>query len=184
MKIDPSAGWRAIQARIDRTTDPVIRDRLRMVHDHVKTEALGQFDALMATMTDEPAFHFWIGATGLGGGPKGREAVANHYRQLYEEGRNRFQYDIERIVADEECVVTEGDFLQVYPGHVLRERGLDVDDPDATYAVKIRLAIFWPFAPDGKLIGEDSYADGEMFSSLDRVTKLVPDEIPPHQPMV
>jgi hypothetical protein len=43
--------------------------------------------------------------------------------------------------------------------------------------VTMRLTLFWPFDEDGKLIGEDSYGDGEMFRS-DRITKLDPADIP------
>jgi hypothetical protein len=60
---------------------------------------------------------------------------------------------------------------------VLKLRNAPIDDESAVYMVTMRLTLFWPFDEEGRLIGEDSYGDGEMFRS-DRITKLDAADIP------
>jgi hypothetical protein len=175
--IDPDKSWRAVDARLARTTNPRHRALLENLREHLRAETTGDFDALLGTLAADPHYHFWVEGNGFGGGPRGLDAVNAHYQHLYEERRNVLEYDIERIVVDDDCIVTEGDFRQIYPGWVLQSRGADVDDPNAAYLVTLRIVLFWPYDADGKLIGEDSYSDGDMFSS-DRIRKLDPSEIP------
>jgi hypothetical protein len=73
--------------------------------------------------------------------------------------------------------VTEGWFDQIFPGRVLQSRGVDLDDPDAVYLLRVRLLILWPFDENAKLVGEDSYLNGPMFKP-ENIRKLRADEIP------
>jgi hypothetical protein len=178
MTIDPDHGWKCVEAKMKRVKDPVVLARLQTVRDHLYAEATADFDMLMGTINDDPQYHFWGPGTGpFGAGPKGLEAVTAHYRSVYEEGRQVCDWDIDRIVADEECVVTEGWFRQLYPGWVMKSRGADIDDDGAVYEVKVRLTIFWPFDEHGKLSAEDAYSDGSMFTR-GRWRKLDPSEVP------
>jgi hypothetical protein len=61
--------------------------------------------------------------------------VRAHYEQLYVERRHLCEWEIERWVIDDHTVVTEGWFDQIFPGHVLVSRGLDIDDPDGVTSV-------------------------------------------------
>jgi hypothetical protein len=176
MAVDQMKAGRVIAARIDETDNPRHKAMLECVREHIRAEGAEEFDALMATMCPDPAFHFWVDGSGNGAGPKGTAAVSAHYRKLYEEQRHVFEIDIERIVVDDRTVVTEGWFRQVCPGRVLRERGADIDDPDASYLVTMRLILLWPFDPQGRLIGEDSYSSGSMFDPRN-IRKLRPDEV-------
>ena len=63
------------------------------------------------------------------------------------------------------------------PGWVMKLRNAPIDDESAVYMVTMRLTLFWPFDDDGKLTGEDSYGDGEMFRR-ERITKLDPADVP------
>lgn len=176
--IDRWKAWRQIGERIERTPDERRRAMLECVRTHIITETEPDFDRLMATMCDAPAFHFWIDGNGLGGGPKGLDEVRAHYRNLIAERRYVFEIDIDRIVVDEYTVVTEGWFRQVFPGATLVARGVEVDDPAATYLVTTRLLLLWPFTDGGELIGEDSYAGSRMFAP-GSVRRLEESEIPP-----
>jgi hypothetical protein len=175
--IDQTKGWRAIDARLAKTTDSRHRLLLENLRDHLEAETTGDFERLLGTLAAHPDYHFWIDGNGFGGGPKGIAAVTAHYQRLYEERRHVLEYDIDRIVVDDDTIVTEGWFRQIYPGWVLRNRGAEVDDPDAAYLVTVRIVLFWPYDADGKLVGEDSYANGDMFAP-ERIRKLEPDEIP------
>lgn len=173
--VDQHKALRALDARIAETEHEPQRRMLACVREHIRAESFAEFDALMATMSPEPAFHLWVQGNGNGGGPKGRDAVAAHYRRLYEEARHIFELDIERIVVDHRTVVTEGWFRQVYRGAVLEQRGVTGADPDELYLVTIRLLLLWPFDDQGRLIGEDSYAAGDMFDPAN-VRQLSPAE--------
>jgi hypothetical protein len=178
--VDRWKAWRQIGERIAATADPRHRAMLECVREHIIAETEPDFDRLMATMCAEPAFHFWVEGNGMGGGPKGIDAVRAHYRNLIAEKRYIFEIDLDRIVVDDRTVVTEGWFRQLFPGRTLRDRGLDhelVDDPDAVYLVTTRLLLLWPFTEGGELIGEDSYAGGRMFAP-ESIRKLDPDEVP------
>ena len=175
--INPDRGWQAVEERLDRTTDPRHRALLTNLRDHLLAEATADFPKLLGTLAPDPEYHFWIEGNGFGNGPKGLPAVTSHYEHLYVERRHVLEYDIDRIVVDDDTIVTEGWFRQVYPGRVLLDRGADVDDPDAAYLVTVRLVLFWPYDAEGRLVGEDSYADGSMFSA-ERIRKLDPEEVP------
>ena len=175
--IDQNKGWQAVQRRLDTTTDERRRHLLTVLRDHLLAEATADTDLLLSTLGPDPQYHFWVDGSGFGAGPRGIDAVRAHYATLYEERRHVCEFDIDRIVADDDTIVTEGWFHQLYPGRVLATRGAEVDDPDGVYLVTMRLVLFWPFDADGRLSGEDSYSDGTMFAS-DRIRKLAPDEIP------
>jgi hypothetical protein len=180
LALDQDKGWRAVEERLERTTDARHRQLLANLRDHLRAEATADFDLLLGTLAPDPEYHFWIDGNGFGNGPKGLEAVTDHYRNLYRERRDVLEYDIDRIVVDDDTIVTEGWFHQVYTGQALVTRGVELTggvDPDAAYLVTVRLVLFWPYDADGRLVGEDSYADGSMFSA-DRIRKLAPDEVP------
>src|SRR5919201_881365 len=129
--LDPETGWRIVQARLDRTSNPRHRALLTVLRDHLKAEATADFDLLLSTLAPQPDYKFWVDGSGFGAGPKGLAAVTTHYRNLYVENRHVCQYDITRIVVDDDCIVTEGPFRQLYPGWVLKSRGADIEDDNA-----------------------------------------------------
>jgi hypothetical protein len=175
--IDRWKAWHQIGERIERTTSDRQRAMLECVREHIIAETEPDFDRLMATLCAEPSFNFWIDGNGNGAGPKGLDAVRVHYRNLIAEKRYIFEIDIERMIVDDDTVVTEGWFHQIFPGTTLIARGLEVDDPDAAYLSTMRLLLLWPFTAAGELIGEDSYAGSRMFGP-GTVRKLAEDEIP------
>ena len=177
MEFDANRGWHVVQKRLDRTTNPRHRQLLEVLRDHLKAEATSDFDLLLSTLAPDPEYKFWVSGNGFGAGPKGLAAVTAHYQNLYVEGRHVCEFDIDRLVVDDDCIVTEGWFKQLYPGWVLKLRNAPIDDESAVYMVTMRLTLFWPYDDDGKLTGEDSYSDGEMFRS-ERITKLDPADIP------
>jgi hypothetical protein len=171
-KFDPDQSWAPLDARISKETDPRRREVLQQVRDHMCTEISGDFDGLMATLTDEPRYHFW--GLPIEGGPKGRKAVAEFYSQMIATRGHRFHFDIERIVVDEDTVVTEGKIHQTIAFEALRASGIDevggepLDD-DATYIAETHIVTVWPIAPDGRIIGEDIYFGSPPLENLRRL---------------
>lgn len=168
MELNRLAGAQAIEARLARTTDPRQRGMLEVLCDHIRAEASLDLDGLMATLVDEPAYHLW--GSGRDTGPKGRDAVVAYYTGLVTSKRGVLEYDIERIVLDDETIVTEGFIRAFQPGDVARAFGYAVPDESAHYLVRYRALVIWPFDADGtKLLGEDGYAgiDPEDFQSVE-----------------
>jgi hypothetical protein len=176
-EMDLSRGYRTVEDRLDRTKDPRHRAMLECLRDHLLAEATADFDLLLSTLSADPQYHFWVDGSGFGEGPKGLAAVQVHYTELYEEGRSVVDYDIDRIVVDDDTIVTEGWFDQIFPGKILQKRGVEIDDPEAAYLHRMRLLLLWPFDRDAKLLGEDSYANGRMYAP-ENIRKLSPGEIP------
>lgn len=176
-KIEPTSGYRAVEARLERTTNPHHRKLLGVLRDHLYAECTKDFELLLSTLSADPNYQFWIEGAGFGAGPQGLAAVTAHYENLYRENRHVCDYRIDRIIVDDDCIVTEGWFDQVFPGRVLESRGVDIDDSGAVYALRMRLLLLWPFDEDAKLIGEDSYSNGTMYAPSN-IRKLTADEIP------
>lgn len=176
-KIEPHRSWLALEARAEREPNPRRRALLLQVRDHMEREITGQLDSLMATLTDDPVYHFW-GAT-----PstlEGHDAVRAFYSDMFARGGQQFEVIIERIVADDDAVVTEGRVRQVYKGAALQALGvtelggapLAADDLVLT---DTQLVTVWPADPEGRLIGEDIYFGHEPLRNAERIC---PEDLP------
>ncbi|HZP28111.1 MAG TPA: nuclear transport factor 2 family protein [Acidimicrobiia bacterium] len=172
MLVDQLRSVRQIEDRLARTEDPRQRGMLETVAAHLRAEAASDLDGLRATLVDDPDYHLW--ADGHDYGPKGMDAVLGYYGDVVAVKRQVLEFDIERIVVDHDTVVTEGWIHAINLGAVARSRGWDVDDDEASYLVSQRVVIFWPFDEQGRMLGEDGYANFDR--SL--VRKLDPSELP------
>ena len=153
--IDPSMGWRLVTARLERTENSRHRMMLDVVITHLKAEASLHLEGLLVGLAETPEYHMW--GSGRDTGPKGLPAIRQYYTELVEARRGVLEYAIERIVVDDDCVVTEG-FIRAYQtGAVARAFGYDVPKLDATYLVSYRALVLWPFNQEGELVGEDGY---------------------------
>jgi hypothetical protein len=169
LKFDQSISWRQLEERLQRTTDPRHRKMLQTVIDHARAETRGDVDGLMATLAEDPQYHFW--SNGGDWGPKGRTAVREFYENFVASGAGFFESYKPRIVVDDDNIVTESVMRGIVPGLIAQARGCDVPDIDGHYMVYARTAIFWPFNEAGELVGEDSYGTSDP-TTFERV----PDE--------
>lgn len=171
-RFDPERSWLPLEHRIEQEGDPRCRQLLEQVRDHMRTEIRGDHEALMATLVDEPRYHFW--GTPVEGGPKGRAAVSDFYRQMIDGGGNWFHFDIQRIVVDHDSVVTEGTMRQRVPGAAIAASGVgEVEgepvDAEATYLAETHILTVWPMSEDGRIIGEDIYFGSPPLERLSRL---------------
>jgi hypothetical protein len=90
--------------------------------------------------------------------------VRGFYAAFISSGAHRLELDVDRLVVDEDCVVTEGTMRIAYPGAIVL--GHDVDDPDAHYPFEARMAVFWPMDADGLVLGEETYTAGDGFAGI------------------
>ena len=169
-QFDPERSWQSLDERIKIERDPRCRQLLEQVRDHLRTEIRGEFEALMATLVDDPQYHLW----GIGEevGPKGREAVATFYTDMIASGGNHFEFEIRRIVVDHDAVVTEGVFRALVSGAAVVASGISEVcgapvDADARYLSENQILTVWPAAEDGRIEGEDIYFGSPPMSSLE-----------------
>ena len=116
MKIDPNNTWRKVEERLKRETDPKRRRNLETVLAHMKAEAAGDLDGLMATLTDREVPHYHAyGTDDPILSPRGRDAVRQFYAAFVASGAVKLELDVQRLVADEDFVITEGLMKIAYP---------------------------------------------------------------------
>ena len=172
LALDQTLSARRVEERLEKTVSERQRSLLATVADHLRAESTADVDKLLATLTDQPDYHLWSGGRDVG--PKGRDDVLGYYAQLVEDRRQILEFDVDRIVVDDETVVTEGWIRAINRGDIARNRGWEVDDEQASYLVTQRVVIFWPFDEDGLMLGEDGYATWDPQGAR----KLAPDELP------
>ncbi len=175
MKINPRNTWRLVQERLASETDPRLRRNLQTVLAHMKAEAALDLDAVMATVAEDAHYHAY-GAGGPRMNPKGKAAVAQFYVDFAASGAYRLELDVDRLIVDNDGVLTEGVMRMAYPGKTLIAMGHEVDDPDAFYMYEARMAIVWPMDKDGLVLGEDSYVGGDGFAAIAQ-RKLAPEDV-------
>ena len=175
MLIDPNRTWKKVEERLNVERDPVLRRNLEVVLAHMKAEARLDLDGLMATLSEKANYHAY-GTDDPLMNPEGRPAVRTFYTLFAASGAQRLMLDVDRLVVDRDCIVTEGLMRMAYPGSTLRAMGKNVDDPDAYYLFETRMAVLWPFDADGLILGEDTYTGGDGFDGIES-RKLSPDEI-------
>jgi hypothetical protein len=169
---DPDQSWGALERRMETETDPRRKLLLTQVRDHMKTEITGQLDGLMKTLIEEPEYHFR--GLGFDMGPKGRSNVYTFYKDMIAGGGHRFQFDMQRIVVDENTVVTEGFMRSLTKGEDLIASGInEVQDepvePSAQYVSENLILTVWPADEDGQLVGEDIWFGSTPNQNLTRL---------------
>jgi limonene-1,2-epoxide hydrolase len=179
-KIEPFASWLALEARAKSESDARVRTLLTAVRDHMEHEIRGDLEPLMATLTDEPVYHFWnpAGSFKL----EGRAAVRGFYANMISAGGNQFEVVVEKIVADRGNVVTEGQVKQVQTGAALlaagrKEAGGAPVRPDELFLTRAQLVTVWPGDAAGRLVGEDIYFGEDALASAVRITRA---DLPPY----
>src|ERR1700752_3059184 len=155
MKLDPSKTWRLVEARLAREREPRRRRNLETVLAHMKAEAAGDLDRLMARVSDAAVYHAYASDDPIFS-PRGKEAVRTFYANFVASGAHRLEFDVDRLVVDDDRILTAGTMRIAYPGNLLRFMGHEVDDPDAFYLFQTRMAVVWPMDADGLVIGEDT----------------------------
>lgn len=162
--LDITRTWAAVEDRLTTETDPTLRHNLELVLAHMKAEAEGDLDGLLATLAEGASYHAYGGDEASS--PQGKPAVRKFYEDFIASGATRLEFDVDRLVVDRDCVLTEGVMKMAWPGRTLQHKGIDVDDPDAFYLYEARMATLWPFDDDGMIVGEDTYTGGDGFAGI------------------
>lgn len=102
--------------------------------------------------------------------------MRDYYSHLVEMKAHVLEFDCDRMLVDDDCIVIEGWLTMISPGPYLMENPMAASFADASknYLVKMRNVIFWPFDENLYIIGEDSYTGGPM-----EMRELADDDLPP-----
>jgi hypothetical protein len=172
--IDPNKTWVLVEERLATEKDPVLRRNLETVLAHMKAEAAGDLDGLLATLADGVVYHAY--GADEANNPRGKAGVRKFYEDFIASGATRLELNIDRLVVDRSCILTEGVMRMAWPGATLIARGIPVDDPDAAYLYEARMATLWPMDENGMVLGEDTYTGGDGFAGI-AGRKLSPSDV-------
>ena len=169
MKLNPNNTWTMVEKRLESETDPVLRENLELVLEHMKREAEGDIEGVVATLTDSPRYVMHDDPDVPMMNPDGsKDAVRAFYDlTIIQTGAHRLELACDRVIVDRDAVMTEGVMRMAYPGKTIAAMGIEVDDPDAYYLYETRMGVVWPVDREArKLIGEESYTGKDGFEGI------------------
>jgi hypothetical protein len=174
--VDTDKMVRIMDAKIAATANERHRRNLETVREHMNRERLLDPAGVMGTLSPEANYKLWVDGVDLGA--KGLPAIREWYVDTNIRRNRTFviEYDLERVVVDDDVVVTEGQMnVVVDAAYVSEVLGLDCDADDIMLH-SFRQIVFWPVDADSKLLGEEFYTNG--YGNQKALRKLAPDEIP------
>jgi hypothetical protein len=177
--IDQNRTWTKVEQRLEVETDPVLRRNLELLLTHMKAETVLDLPTLMSTVSERSVYQSFSSDPATW--PRGKAGVQRFYEDFAASGAQKLCLDIDRLVVDRDCILTEGLMRMAYPGRTLNAMGIEVDDPDADYLYEARMAIIWPIDEDGLFIGEDSYVGRNGFDGIAQ-RKLRAEDITMYEP--
>ena len=165
----------AIDRLLETTTNPRHRFMLQAYHRHRFLEIAGRYEELFAPdmMCDCPIYNFYI--TGYNATLTGTDAVRDFYAAWARTNQSIFYSENEQVAVADNFIASVVDQYQQTLGSQLIGNGIEVDDPDAYYLMKIPgMQMVWPYDDRGRLAGEDVW---EPFPERREVSKLEPSEV-------
>jgi hypothetical protein len=174
--VDTDKMVRIMDAKIAATANERHRRNLETVREHMNRERLLDPEGVVGTLSPEANYKLWVDGVDLGA--KGLPAIREWYVDTNIRQHRTFviEYDLERVVVDDDVVVTEGQMnVVVDAAYVSEVLGIDCD-PDDIMLHSFRQIVFWPVDADSKLLGEEFYTSGS--GNPKALRKLAPDEIP------
>jgi hypothetical protein len=165
----------AIDKALEDTTNPRHCFLLQAYYRHRFLEIAGRYEEIFAAdmMCDNPVYHFMIG--GYNATLTGTEAVKGFYAAWAASNQSIFYSENEQVAVADNFVASVVDQYQQTHGSQLIANGIDVDDANAYYLIKIPgMQMIWPYDDQGRLAGEDVW---EPYPERREVSKLDPAEV-------
>ena len=174
--VDTEKMVRFMDAKIAATPNERHKRNLQSVRDHMYYEKLLDPNRVMETLSPKANYKLWV--DGVDKGPKGFEAIREWYVDQNIRRQRTFviEYDLERVVVNDDVVVTEGQMNVVVDGRYATTFFNVKCEPDDVLLQSFRQVVFWPVDDDSKLLGEDFYTSGMAREGAFR--KLERHEIP------
>ena len=170
--IDQKMMVRQVDERLRNLTDPRHRQLLGVTREHLDAESDMDFDRLFATVAEGAVYHNWV--NGRDNRVDGRDAICRLYTTALQIGCTVMEFDITRIVVDNDTVVTEGTERLLCPGRYARLYGVEVHSDDDVYLHRFQQVILWNFNEAGEMIGETFYYS----IGASGFEKLRPEQVP------
>jgi hypothetical protein len=172
-KLDITQVTLAVDRSLEVTENPRHRQILENYRRHGLLEVSGRWPEIFdPEMTVEhPVYRITEGGRSLL--LDGREQVQEFYRGMSEAGNLVMILEDEEIAVADWGFASESIFNHYTPGRVLIEGGDDVDDPDAWYLLRHRLAMVWHYDDRARMIGEHVYED----ATSREIVKLGPEDV-------
>jgi hypothetical protein len=176
VSVDTEKMVRFMDAKIAATPNERHKRNLQSVRDHMYYEKLLDPDRVMETLSPKASYKLWV--DGVDKGPKGFEAIREWYVDQNIRRQRTFviEYDLERVVVNDDVVVTEGQMNVVVDGRYATTFFNVKCEPDDVLLQSFRQVVFWPVDDNSKLLGEDFYTSGMAREGAFR--KLEHHEIP------
>ena len=169
MKLDPNRTWKLVEKRLADERDPTLRRNLELVLAHMKAEAKGDIEGVVATLTEHPRYVTYQNPDDPILNPVGSKDAVRHFYDatIIQTGAFRLEFACDRVIVDADSVFTEGVMRMAYPGATLRAMGIEVDDPSAYYVGETRMGVVWPVdQAEGRLTGEETYSGTDLFAGI------------------
>ena len=169
MKIDPNRTWKMVEQRMAGETDPTRRRNLELVLRHMKAEARADIDGVIATLCARPRYRTHARPDEDYLNPDGSPQAVREFYDLtiVQTGAFRLEFEVDRVIVDDDAVFTEGIMRMAYPGSTLALMEIEVDEPEAFYVAQTRMGIVWPVdSSEGKLVGEETYSGVDAFAGI------------------
>jgi hypothetical protein len=172
--MDSSVQLRIMDAKIAATKDARRKSNLEIVREHLYYETKIDLPGIMRTLAPNARYKFW--ADGRDEGPKGNDAILDWYKGFARAKALVLIYELDHVVADDDCVVTEGQMNVVVDANYATTFFGRKCDPADMFVHSFRQIIFWPFDVSGALVGEEIYVHGQ--DKPDAWRTLEPHEVP------
>ena len=170
--VDPERSWAKLEDRLASEKNPRYRLILEQVRNHMRAELRLQLEPTMETLTATPEYNFF----GPDGGMvlRGRAGVEAYYREMFAQGRMNAEFEVTRIVVDDNAAVTEGTMTALVSAEELSQAGIKQVNgvsvvTDGSYLSRVPLLVVWPVDRDGRIVGENIYIGGTRYERLSRV---------------
>ncbi|WP_196073049.1 hypothetical protein [Nakamurella alba] len=161
MKFDATLTWTSYEPHMHKATTDRQRRQLAKVVAHAKGEVQADLEPVLASLAPDPQYHeFGVFADVPGDtGPKGWKAVVENYEQMVECGSYVIESIKDRLMIDDEQIVTDGRYRQILPAKVAKEMGYVAQDDDRAdhYMLSGITVVFWHFDENEMALGEDRY---------------------------
>jgi hypothetical protein len=180
MKFDASLTYTSYEPHMHKAKTERQRRQLASVVAHAKGEVQGDLGPVLASLCADPQYHEYGVFANVPGdtGPKGWDAVVKNYEDMVETGSYVIESIKDRLVIDDEEIVTDGRYRQILPASVAKSMGYVAEDDDSSrhYVLSGITVVFWKFDEEGKALGEDRYV-------LDKsIEPLAPEDLPDDYP--
>src|SRR5258708_30324934 len=118
MKLDPNRTWKLVEKRLADERDPTLRRSLELGPAHMKAEAKGDIEGVVATLTERPRYITYQNPDDPILNPVGsQDAVRRFYdATIVQTGAFRLEFACDRVIVDECSIFTEGLMRMAYPG--------------------------------------------------------------------